>query len=388
MQRKNLMPAFAYRHIKDLYPVFWSKSAEMVKLIEQELNGKKDGDNVVQVSNWAGRATLDIVGIAGMDYDFESLHNPQNSLSRQYRRLLSEPSKPRVIEKIIFLLGVMIQNIRLVQSLPLRRNMEISEASETIRGTALQVIRAKKEKLEKDPNSTAGIDIISVALGHSDVFTDDNLVDQMMTFIGAGHETTSTGLQWAVYALCQHPEVQTRLREEVRANLPAISLENPEPISAAILDSLPYLNAVCNEVLRYYPSVPGTVRVARKDTTLIGKPVTRGAYILIAPRVINRSEELWGADADKFDPERWMGPGKANTGGAVSNYAFLTFIHGPRSCIGQGFARAELACLVAATVGRFKMELKHPDAELEVRPGATVSPKDGVLAKLTALEGW
>ena len=383
MQRRNLMPAFSYRHIKDLYPIFWSKSVEMVKLIEKELG--EASDNIIQVSNWASRATLDIVGIAGMDYDFDSLHHPQNSLNKQYRRLLTEPT---VVMKIVFLLGMMTNSIRLVQSLPFKQNKEIAEASKIIRSTALRVIRTKKEKLEKDPTSQAGVDIISVALKHSDVFTDQNLVDQMMTFIGAGHETTSTALQWSVYALCKHPEVQTRLREEVRANLPPISPENPDPVSAATLDSLPYLNAVCNEVLRYYPSIPMTARIANKDTTLVGKPIPKGTFILVVPQIINRTEALWGPNADKFDPERWLGPGKANTGGAVSNYAFLSFIHGPRSCIGQGFAKAELSCLVAATVGRFKMELKYPDAELEIRRGPTVSPKDGVMAKFTPLEGW
>lgn len=378
------MPAFSYRHIKDLYPIFWVKSVDMVKMIEQELGQKKDGDNVVQISNWASRATLDIIGVAGMDYDFDSLHHPDNSLNTQYRRLLNEPT---LFMKIIFLLGIMTNSVRLMQSLPFQQNKEIAEASKVIRSTALRVIRTKKEKLENDPSST-GVDIISVTLKHSDVFTDQNLVDQVMTFLGAGHETTATALQWAIYALCKHPEVQIRLREEIRANLPPISSDNPEPISAATLDSLPYLNAVCNEVLRYYPSVPTTARIARKDTTLVGKPIPKGTFILVVPRIINRTEALWGPDADKFDPERWLGPGKANTGGAVSNYAFLTFIHGPRSCIGQGFAKAELACLVAATVGRFQMEFKDPDAKLEVRTGPTVSPKDGVLARLTPLEGW
>lgn len=356
----------------------------MVKMIEQELGQKNDGDNVVQISNWASRATLDIIGVAGMDYDFDSLHHPDNSLNTQYRRLLNEPT---LFMKIVFLLGIMTNNVRLMQSLPFKQNKEIAEASKVIRSTALRVIRTKKEKLENDPSST-GVDIISVTLKHSDVFTDQNLVDQVMTFLGAGHETTATALQWAIYALCKHPEVQTRLREEIRANLPPISSDNPESISAATLDSLLYLNAVCNEVLRYYPSVPTTARIARKDTTLVGKPIPKGTFILVVPRIINRTEALWGPDADKFDPERWLGPGKANTGGAVSNYAFLTFIHGPRSCIGQGFAKAELACLVAATVGRFQMEFKDPDAKLEVRTGPTVSPKDGVLAKLTPLEGW
>lgn len=210
----------------------------------------------------------------------------------------------------------------------------------------------------------------------------------MMTFLGAGHETTSTALQWCVYVLCKHPDVQTRLREEIRANLPPISTENPQPPAATDIDNLPYLNAVCNEVLRYHPSVPATIRCASRDTTIIGEPIPKGTLFLIAPEIIGKSKELWGPDADKFNPERWLGPGRANNGGADSNYANLTFLHGPRSCIGQGFAKAELACMVAVVVGKYHMELKNPNAPLEIRQQATVCPKDGVLAKFTNIEGW
>jgi len=66
----------------------------------------------------------------------------------------------------------------------------------------------------------------------------------------------------------------------------------------------------------------------------------------------------------------------------------MTFIHGPRSCIGQSFAKGELTCLVAVMVGRFQMELKDPNAKLEFLRGITQRPKDGVQAKLTVLEGW
>ncbi|EAW11332.1 cytochrome P450 [Aspergillus clavatus NRRL 1] len=385
-QRKNLMPAFSYRHIKDLYPVFWSKSIEMVKLIESDLRRRADTeDNVIRVSEWASRATLDIIGVAGMDHDFGSLRNSQNELTKHYERLLSEPS---VGMRIIFVVGILLANLQVIQSLPLKRNREFRESSQFIRDVARQVIREKESKM-KDGQSApgSGIDIVSVAL-ESGAFTEEELVDQMMTFLAAGHETTSTALQWSIYALCKHRDVQTRLREEVRSNLPAISAENPEPLSAATLDSLPYLNAFCNEVFRFHPSVPGTMRETARDTSLVGYPIPQGTRILISPEVVNHSKELWGPDADQFNVERWLGPGRANTGGASSNYSFLTFLHGSRSCIGQGFAKAELACLVAATVGRFEMELKDPEAKLEVRLSATVAPKDGVVAKFTPLEGW
>ncbi|KAJ5168653.1 Cytochrome monooxygenase FUM15 [Penicillium canariense] len=386
LQRKNLMPAFAYRHIKDLYPIFWSKSVEMVKLIQQDLEQRQasgDEGNIITVRTWASRATLDIIGVAGMDHDFDSLRDPSNRLNQSYQQIFTSPS---VATKMLFILGMMMGDLTLLQKMPTQRNKDIEEGGGVIRDVARQMIRLKKDKM-KDPNTQTGVDIISVAMC-SGVLDEENLVDQLMTFLGAGHETTATAMQWAVYALCKNPEVQTKLREEIRANLPPISSENQGPIEATTIDNLPYLHAVCNEILRFHPSVPGTVRTAVKDTSLVGKPIPKGTTLIISPEVLNHMEELWGPDADKFNPERFMGPGMANTGGANSNYAFLTFIHGPRSCIGQGFAKAELACLLAATVGRFHMELQYPDRKLELREGATVAPKDGVLAKFTPLEGW
>ncbi|KAF7587844.1 hypothetical protein BBP40_006667 [Aspergillus hancockii] len=385
-QKKNLLPAFAYRHVKELYPVFWSKSIEMVTRMEEDLQKKTDPkDNVLKMGSYASRAALDIIGVAGMDHDFESLRDPNNSLARTYQNIMTEPP---LYMKIIFLMALLIGDPTFVHDLPLSRNKSIQESSDIIRGVARQMIRQKRKKWESETSvSTGDIDIVSVAL-RSGNFGEEELIDQMMTFLGAGHETTSTALQWCVYALCKHPDVQTRLREEIRANLPSISAEKPELPSPALIDSLPYLNAFCNEVLRFHPSVPATIRTASRDTTIIGQHIPRGTLFLIAPEIINKSKELWGPDADKFDPERWLGPGRANSGGADSNFANLTFLHGPRSCIGQGFAKAELACMVAVTVGKFEMELKDPNAKLEVRQQATICPKDGVLAKFTPLEGW
>ena len=380
------MPAFAYRHIKDLYQVFWTKSLEMITLIQEDLDNPSrktasHTDNTIQIDTWASRTTLDIIGIAGMDYDFDSLRDQDSELNQTYRRIMAPPT---VFMKILFVLGILIGKPEWAQQIPTARNKEIEESGAVIRNVARQMIRQKKAKME-DPEAETGIDIISVAL-KSGTFDEENLVDQSMTFLGAGHETTATALQWAIYALCKHPDVQVRLREEIRANLP--STNDATPISAAAIDNLPYLNAVCNEVLRYYPSVPATARTAIRDTTLAGKHIPKDTTLIVSPRIINRMEALWGEDADKFNPERFMGPGKANTGGAVSNYALLTFLHGPRSCIGQGFAKAELACMVAAMVGRFHIELKFPDAKLELREGATVCPRDGVITLMTPLEVW
>lgn len=385
------MPAFSYRHIKNLYPVFWAKAVEMVRLIEKELEtGKEPEDKIITISNWASRATLDAISIASMGRDFDTLRDPNNELNNHYRRLLVEPSLKM---KIFFLVGMFVVNLRFIQKLPIQRNRDIQAASAHIRTIARQLVREKKERLEsktQHANETVNlnddIDIMSVAL-ESGGFSEENLVDQMMTFLAAGHETTASAFQWVIYALCKHQDVQERLRDEIRTNLPSIS-SSSSTISASTIDSLPYLNAVCNETLRFYPSVPITIREAARDTIIVGKRLPKGTLLTMSPEAINQHKKLWGPDADKFNPERWMGPGRANTGGADTNYAFLSFLHGPRGCIGQGFAKGELACMVAVTVGRFQMELKDPDAELKMRRGVTVSPVDGVQAKFKVVEGW
>ncbi|KAL8699633.1 MAG: hypothetical protein Q9201_005887 [Fulgogasparrea decipioides] len=386
-QRKNLMPAFSYRHIKDLYPIFWAKSSEMVKAITESLRSEHEESTpelgiapVVEIGNWSSRSTLDIIGKAGMGQDFGAIKDPTTELNATYRKIF-EPSPQG---QMLGLLGLFLP-MWLVQAIPVKRNREIPEAAQTVRQICRQLIEQKKQKLS---SKEAGVDIITVALS-SGGFTEENLVDQMMTFLVAGHETTATAMIWAVYAICQQPYYQTRLREEVRANLPSID-DFSAPITAEMFDRLPFLHAVCNEVLRLYAPITFIPRQAAKNTSICGQHVPKGTRINICPGAVNTSKELWGPDALEFKPERWMGPGNVynNSGGATSNYAFLTFLHGPRSCIGQAFAKAEFAVLVAGLVGRFKMELEDKETEIKIQTGLVARPKGGMKVRMRVVKGW
>jgi cytochrome P450 len=158
-----------------------------------------------------------------------------------------------------------------------------------------------------------------------------------------------------------------------------------------VLESLPILHGVCNETLRLYPPVPTTVRVAIRDSQIGDEHIPAGTKIFLAPWGINRSPHLWGESASEFIPDRWIDAetGKPNNnGGKSSNYATLTFLHGPRSCIGEKFARSELKALVAVFAGTFKMNMADP-TEVPIPAGAiTTKPKNGMRLKLQVLEGW
>lgn len=377
-QRKNLMPAFNFRHIKELYPVFWVKSVEMVQAIQASLAPPSSTPSSVEISDWASRATLDIIGLAGMGQDFNSIDNPNTELNQVYRRIF-QPSREG---QILGLLQFFIPRW-LIRALPVKRNDDIREAARVARETSFRLIEEKKRAIAA--NKSLPPDIISVALS-SGVFSEEKLVDNMMTFLAAGHETTASALTWAVYMMCQNPHIQQTLRKEIHSHIP--SLTTDQKITHEIIDNMPYLHAVCNETLRVWSPVPLTLRDTAKPTTILGQYVPEGTKVVLAPWAVNYSTELWGPDAAEFKPERWMAAGQANAGGAESNYAFLTFLHGPRSCIGSKFAVAELACLLAAFVGHFEFEKTDPNEKIDIKGGITARPKNGMHINIKAVEGW
>ncbi|KAL8786457.1 MAG: hypothetical protein Q9213_002773 [Squamulea squamosa] len=371
-QRKDLNPAFAFRPIKQLYPIFWNKAGELIAMLSQHDNKESPSEGLtkpINVNDWTSRVTLDIIGVAGFGHDFDSIHNPASDLIQTYRTIFS-PSKMR---QVVILLNPLTPH-------SIRRNNDIEAASKVIKGTCHDLVQQAKQKLSKKEGSTPSKDILSVALSSS-YFSDSDLVNQLMTFLLAGHETTASAFSWAICMLCTHPNTQIRLRDELRsANLPDPRSFHSS-VSASQIDHLPYLNAFCNEILRLYPPIPATVRVATCDTSIIGHHVPKGTNIFLAPWATNANKELWGEDAEDFKPERWTDSSIDN------NYAFMTFLHGPRSCIGQGFARGELLCLVAAWVSCFETSFEVDGYQIEVKNGLTPRPA-GLSVRVKVLEEW
>jgi cytochrome P450 len=381
-QRRALMPAFSFRHIKDLYPTFWAKSREMVNGMAKAIKNDVEGSSVLEIRDWSSRATLDIIGLAGMGRDFNALSDPSNELNQTYRTVFNPGRAAQIMQLVASVVPIWI-----LRALPLKRNNEIKDAISTIKNVAADLIKDKRAKLEK--GGRTDLDILSVAI-ESGGFSDDDLVNQLMTFLAAGHETTASAMAWATFLLCKHPDAQKRLREEIRSSLPSIT-NAAETIDSTVIDKLPYLNAVLNEVTRIFPPVPLTLRETVSDTTIQGHFVPRGTTVIISPWAVNTSRSLWGDDAREFNPDRWLGQGQhANMGGAESNYAVTTFLHGPRSCIGKDFAKAEFACLMAALVGRFKMEFEDPElpSKIQIQGGITARPKGGLRVRLEEVEGW
>ncbi|KAI2845830.1 hypothetical protein CBS12448_4191 [Aspergillus niger] len=372
IHRKNMMPAFTVPHVRELTSIFWTKAKEMVHCMSTEL--RADPLAPINFREYVSRATLDNIGLAGMGHDFQTLKQPDNDLRSHYRKLILDPTR------VFSWVGLLSRyfDMRLLMRVPLKKLIEVSQSASYLRSVTKKVIRERSEKLfESDDGRTK--DIITVALT-SGVFEERHLVDHVMTFLTAGHESTATAFEWTMYELGRRPEMQTRLRDELRESIGTNDLGATD--FGSQVQALPYLNAFCSEVLRCYPFSPIIVKVAQQDTTIMSHPIPKGTVVLYSAEVSNHDKKLWGPDADQFNPERWMGEGTAKSGGSSSNYAMLTFGAGPRNCIGANFARATLECLVAAVVTTFEIELANPHTAGRLKFGQTKKSAEGVYGKL------
>ncbi|KAL4921377.1 cytochrome P450 [Aspergillus aurantiobrunneus] len=390
-QRRAIAPVYALRNVREFYGVFWNKAWELVTGVSSSLSSPH-GDGgmgkgrwcVEELNQWANRTTMDIIGLAALGKDFGCLGGDgmKGELFSTYQEIFTWAP-----EKDVFMALSRVLPRTLVQWLPWRVNERIDVTSTTLRDACRGLVREKMDEFRSAEGK--GEDLVSrmMRLG---AWEAEGFVEQLLTIIAAGHETSASAFTWACYLLAQNKPAQERLRAELREVIPLLVTQNPSSETLAnTLESLPYLNAVCNEVLRFIPPVPLIRRVSTISTTILGHPIPPGTQVLLCPYAINRSPELWGPTAGEFRPERWISPetGKANNdGGMVSNYANLTFSHGPRSCIGHNFARAEMRTLLAVFVSSLRFEMERPLEEVVPVGIVSVRPRDGLRLRIEMVQ--
>lgn len=365
--RKSVAPAFAGKHIRDLVPLFYEKGRAFADV----LASKSSNDDSIEIMSQMSRVTLDLIGSAGIGEDFDTIHK-ENYIASLYEKITDPNRGPMVF---FFLIMVYLPPF-LVERMYGTRYARVATSIRALRSEVQKIVAAKKQSSDKKNQK----DIIAVIMRSGD-FSDEYLCDQLLTFFAAGHDTTASALTWTLYLLSLHPEIQDRLREECKK-----LVGDRTTMDADLLDKLPYLNAVCNEMLRLYPPVPVTARQAQVNTEVKGVYIPRGTLSIVSLWSLGRLPSLWGEDAAEFRPERWLKGENAATGGARDSHAFSTFLHGPKSCIGQTFARSEMKCLLLALILRLRFELADPDAEVKMGGFITIKPTDGMRLKFYDLE--
>ncbi|MFO1147842.1 MAG: cytochrome P450 [Alsobacter sp.] len=217
-------------------------------------------------------------------------------------------------------------------------------------------------------------DLLSALLQARDPETGAGLSDEevganIVTFIGAGHETTANALTWTLYLLATHPEARRMVEAEADAA--------GDLAQAARDERLPWTRAVLEEAMRLYPPVASLTRAAREQDVVAGAVVPKGALVVVAPYVLHRHERLW-EDPALFRPERFL-PGARE---AIDRYAYLPFGAGPRICIGQLFAMTEAVIALAAMLRSLRFQYAG-DQPPTPQQRITLRPREGMPMRVT-----
>lgn len=220
--------------------------------------------------------------------------------------------------------------------------------------------------------SGKGRDLVSLYLAREEEgkrLSDKDLRDIILNFIIAGRDTTAQALSWTIFRLCTVPDVQKRVRDEVRSVLGASS----EWPTFEQLQSMKYLDAVVMEAVRLHPSVPKEIKCCvAKEQLPDGTPVNPGDHVVFLPWLMARSEHMWGADCEEFKPERFLGQPKP------SPFLYTAFQAGPRTCLGQNLALLEMKCCLARLLQQFEFTLEQSAADVTYVTSLTLPIKNGL----------
>ncbi|RCH97658.1 hypothetical protein CU097_008680 [Rhizopus azygosporus] len=339
-QRKMLNPAFSVHAIRSMVPLMATPGYKLRDQWLKKMTESKSEYTEIEVSLGLSLATLDVIGLTAFGQDFKSVENygteRLHKISKAYLQIFNDDSSWLQILQFVFPFIKYLPTRRLFNTV--RSLRWLHEEAEALVEAGIE--RAKKEKASGTSDGPKDLLALMVDLideGTGKGFTKEGLREQCLTFLAAGHETTSNTLSWCLWLLAQHQDVQDRLREEVR-----VLFQDENSFDYETINSISYLDYVCRETLRFIPTVPRTSRVNRVPVTLGEYTIPKGTVIHITPISTHRSKEIWGEDADKFNPLRWEKPD--HIGNA---YQYMPFLAGARQCIGNKFAMLEMKVLLS-----------------------------------------
>lgn len=348
--RRLVQPVFARRHLEP----FAADMAAAARRVTDRLDRRAahGDDRPVDLGAMVQALTLDIVGrtLFGADLGADA---------PRVGRAISALQRATLIATFLPTIASTTATRRVMTSMPGGRQA-VRTLESTVRGT---VARRRAQPPPDEPR-----DMLDLLLAARDAdgraLSEDEIGDEVATFILAGHETTANALTWSFTLLSRYPQARERLEDEVDAA--------PETIDAAAAEKLPWTRAVINEALRMYPPAWTIERKALADDDVAGVPVPAGSTIAVPPYLLHRNAEIW-PNPEGFDPGRFL-PGAAER----DRYAFVPFGGGRRICVGAGFATLEATILLAELTRRYRFDIvpgTHPEpvAYVTLRPAAPIA---------------
>ena len=364
--RRLLTPGFHFDVLKPYMNINNECTKKLIRVFENESGSGKS----VEIFKPVSLHTLDVVLRCAFTYQDEIQETASdNAGGGSYVEAVIELSRliaERAFNPIMYLDSVYSKT---TSGQSFKNNCDFSHAK------AMDVIHKRRKALEngEDPTSQKRyVDFLDILLLARDEdgkgLTDNEIQDEVETFMFEGHDTTASGISWILYNLARHPEIQEKAFQEVHR-----VLGNKKEVQLEHLPKLEYLTMCIKESLRLHPPVHFTSRELTKPMTIDGTVIPPGTVIDSSIYLIHHNPVVWGKDHMTYNPDRFL-PDNITK---MDPFAFIPFSAGPRNCIGQTFAMNEMKTTVALVLHTFKLSV-DPDHKVEMAPLIILKAKDGI----------
>lgn len=327
-RRRALQPVFTKQHVRQF-------AGDMAEAAEMVAAGWTDGTEV-DLDAESRRLTLRALGrsVLGLDLD-------------QRADSVAEPLRVA----LHYIAARTTRPVRAPRWLPTRARRRAEIARDTMRALARDVlVGCRADPRRCAPLVRALMAATDPATGRS--LSDDDICDELIVFMVAGHDTTATTLTYALWQLGRHPDLQDRVAAEV-------ARFGDREITPADLPDLGYTRQVLCEALRLCPPGPTGTRMTQRDIEIDGYRVPAGTLVLFAILAVQRDPRLWERPLE-FDPDRFS----PENSKARDRWQYLPFGGGPRSCIGDHFAMLEATLALATLIRRVHVDAVDADFPL------------------------
>ncbi|XP_063913529.1 cytochrome P450 4d2-like [Zophobas morio] len=368
IHRKLITPAFHFKILEQFVDVFEADGDILVEKLSKE-SGKKS----VDIYPYITRCAFDAICETAMGTKVNVQTNEISSYFESVRQMCR-----LFVTRSTSVLGRYDLFFRFTKDHKIQK-----ESLKILHGYTKEVIQNKKKELtnkQKENNAMnntdelgrkrkkAFLDLILEAKIDNQSLTDEEIREEVDTFMFAGHDTTATSSTFILYCIANNKEVQEKILEEQRE---IFGDEKNPKVTYANLQEMKYLENVVKEGLRLYSPVPFIGRVIDKDVEYNGQIMPKGLNVAIFLHGMHMNPEYY-PNPEKFDPSRF------EVIGNKLPFAFVPFSAGPRNCIGQKYAMIEIKSIVSKVVRHYELSAAFPRHDLDLTPETVLKSLNGV----------
>ncbi|KAJ9577305.1 hypothetical protein L9F63_006144, partial [Diploptera punctata] len=372
--RKMITPTFHFKILDSFVEVFSEKSEILVEKLSKET-----GSQGFDVYPYITKCALDIICETAMGTPIYA----QEDRGAQYVKAVYDMSEIAI--KRMLIPWMRFQPVFKLSKLGRRHE----QCLDILHGFTKRVIKERKAQTPEHSNASrtissdedigrkkrkAFLDLLLDASMQGAKLTDEELREEVDTFMFEGHDTTSAGMCWALFLMGLHPDVQ----EKAYAEQESIFQGSERSATAKDLNEMKYLERVIKETLRLYPSVPMIARKLNTDTQIGGYDLPAGCSIAMHIYYVHRNPDQF-PNPEKFDPDNFLPERVVHR----HPYAYIPFSAGPRNCIGQKFALLEEKTVLSYILRNYKIKSLNKREDITLMGELILRPEKGIKLTVT-----